>query len=115
MNHYKVVCKECETTMSQCRCPSESKSIRYDTCPNCTPAPSKLLLEKEYSVNPNDTDKTPQSWESESDVWHAINNHFGNEWGEVEFYSGKIKVTVEIVEDKGNPQQPQIEKGIFDE
>lgn len=35
MNHYKVVCKQCETIMSQCRCPDPNKKVYYEICEKC--------------------------------------------------------------------------------
>lgn len=33
--HYREVCRECGTTVSQCRCASPSKVTRYVTCDSC--------------------------------------------------------------------------------
>lgn len=35
MSHFKTVCRGCGDTISQCRCPSPSKEIRYDWCHKC--------------------------------------------------------------------------------
>lgn len=38
-SHWKIVCKECGVTISQCRCPDDSqfgpKEKRYSTCDEC--------------------------------------------------------------------------------
>jgi len=35
MGHYKTICKECGTIISQCRCMACDKTIIYDTCNEC--------------------------------------------------------------------------------
>ena len=41
MSHFIEKCKECGTTISQCRCPSENKVVRHGTCKECTKKPTK--------------------------------------------------------------------------
>lgn len=33
--HFKLICKECQTVISQCRCPAPDKEIRYSICDTC--------------------------------------------------------------------------------
>jgi hypothetical protein len=35
MSHYKVICEYCGTMITQCRCPSQDKEIRYKKCNKC--------------------------------------------------------------------------------
>lgn len=35
MSHFKTLCKLCEDVITQCRCPSPDKFIKYDVCDNC--------------------------------------------------------------------------------
>ena len=35
INHYKVVCTECEKIICQCRCPSKEKTIQSAICEDC--------------------------------------------------------------------------------
>ena len=34
-NHYRQVCTECDTLMSQCRCPSKDKQVVPGICDKC--------------------------------------------------------------------------------
>jgi hypothetical protein len=53
MAHFITKCKECDTVINQCRCPSLNKVTKYDTCTNCkaaafdivTPGERQLLRE----------------------------------------------------------------------
>jgi len=44
MTHFKELCKICKTVMSQCRCPSPDKEIRYGVCKEC----SRITTEKGF-------------------------------------------------------------------
>ena len=33
--HFRVVCVDCNATISQCRCPSPDKGITYLVCSKC--------------------------------------------------------------------------------
>ena len=43
--HYKVLCRQCSRVMEECRCPSESKIIRYSVCSECQKALEKVSSE----------------------------------------------------------------------
>ena len=44
MGHYITKCKECDTVIGQCRCPSLNKVTKYDTCTDCKAAASDIVL-----------------------------------------------------------------------
>jgi hypothetical protein len=33
--HFKIICKECDKIISQCRCPSQDKKVIYSVCVDC--------------------------------------------------------------------------------
>ena len=33
--HFKTICKECDSVISQCRCQSPDKEAKYDMCSIC--------------------------------------------------------------------------------
>jgi len=35
MNHFIEKCESCTTVISQCRCPSKDKEVRYSKCEKC--------------------------------------------------------------------------------
>ena len=40
-SHFREICRACSATVSQCRCPSEAKVLRFvDTCKDCVPQPA---------------------------------------------------------------------------
>jgi hypothetical protein len=39
MNHFITKCKQCETVINQCRCPSESKTVEWGMCASCKAEP----------------------------------------------------------------------------
>jgi len=47
--HYQVLCKECDTVITQCRCPGwgKPKTTTYETCQQCKDAVFEKLKEDE--------------------------------------------------------------------
>ena len=45
--HSKTVCKLCDIVMTQCRCMSEHKDIKYDVCSKCMSKEKRKILEEE--------------------------------------------------------------------
>jgi len=43
MSHFKEVCKYCGTLITQCRCPSKDKEIKYGVCATCKIKPKKMV------------------------------------------------------------------------
>lgn len=39
-DHYKVVCRDCEKVLAQCRCVSRGKEIVYALCDECEQKPN---------------------------------------------------------------------------
>lgn len=35
MNHFIIICSECDKVISQCRCPSLNKTKTYEVCKEC--------------------------------------------------------------------------------
>ena len=50
MAHYITKCKECDTVISQCRCPSLNKVTNYDTCTNCKAAAFDIVTPSEQQL-----------------------------------------------------------------
>ncbi len=50
MGHFKTICKKCDIVIMQCRCMSETKVIKYDTCDKCE------KLTKNLSIDSNKKD-----------------------------------------------------------
>jgi hypothetical protein len=37
-HHYVVICRDCRGVISQCRCPSNGKTVVYEQCDKCKEA-----------------------------------------------------------------------------
>lgn len=35
MTHFKTVCTQCGIIITQCRCPDQNKTIKWDVCDDC--------------------------------------------------------------------------------
>jgi hypothetical protein len=44
--HFKIICKNCNNIIAQCRCMSSNKIIKYDLCEECK---KKGIIEGENS------------------------------------------------------------------
>jgi hypothetical protein len=41
MSHFIEKCRECGAVISQCRCPSKDKEVRFGLCDDCKEATNK--------------------------------------------------------------------------
>lgn len=44
MNHFIEKCESCTTVITQCRCPSKDKEVRYSRCEKCKAAAPRVIL-----------------------------------------------------------------------
>jgi len=57
MSHYIEYCKECKKVISQCRCPSNDKEVRYGLCKECADKNPIPAYRPDSKLNPDDTCK----------------------------------------------------------
>ena len=61
MSHFIEKCRECGTTISQCRCPDLNKTVKYGICAKCkeTP-PDRAMTRAEVEAIP---ERTALGWD----------------------------------------------------
>ncbi len=108
--HYVVKCRECDRTVSQCRCPALDKEVRWVTCDDCPQeavASNELLPTRENLEDPyvlqliealsrtedeveSLSAKLDSAW-ADSHAWEASANSYKEEAARLQLVAGRYQ------------------------